>query len=170
MLASRACAARSEGGLEAGPDPLRGEMVDTAELKEWMRLISESDFVEFEIEHEGFKLKLVKAEARSAPPAPPPVAAVPAEVVPPSSAPAEKLVDIHSPIVGTFYRSPSPDAPPFVDVGDRVKKGQVICIVEAMKLMNDIESEAAGEVVEILIANGQPVEYGEVLFRIRPSA
>ena len=83
---------------------------------------------------------------------------------------SEKLVEIHSPIVGTFYRSPSPDAPPFVEPGDRVKKGQVICIVEAMKLMNDIECEAAGEVVEILIANGQPVEYGEILFRIRPSA
>jgi acetyl-CoA carboxylase biotin carboxyl carrier protein len=78
------------------------------------------------------------------------------------------LVDLTSPIVGTFYRQPSPGASSFVEVGDRVRKGQVLCIVEAMKLMNEIESEIDAEVVEILVANGQPVEFGEVLFRLRP--
>ena len=73
-----------------------------------------------------------------------------------------------SPIVGTFYRSAAPDSPPFIEVGDRVRKGQILCIVEAMKLMNEIESEVEGEIREILVANGQPVEYGEVLFKIRP--
>ena len=74
-----------------------------------------------------------------------------------------------SPIVGTFYRSPSPDAPPFVDVGAMVRKGQVICIIEAMKLMNEIESEADGIIVRALVENGHPVEYGEPLFIIDPS-
>ncbi len=72
--------------------------------------------------------------------------------------------------MGTFYRSPNPDAEPFVEAGSRVKVGQIMCIVEAMKLMNEIECELEGEVVDILVNNGQPVEYGEVLFRIRPSA
>ena len=73
-----------------------------------------------------------------------------------------------SPIVGTFYRSPSPDAAPFVEIGTKVNKGQVICIVEAMKVMNEIESEVDAEVVDVLVANGQPVEYGETLFVLRP--
>jgi acetyl-CoA carboxylase biotin carboxyl carrier protein len=77
-------------------------------------------------------------------------------------------VDLRSPIVGTFYRSASPESAAFVEVGSRVRKGQVLCIVEAMKLMNEIESEIDAEVVEIRVANGQPVEYGEVLFRLRP--
>ena len=75
---------------------------------------------------------------------------------------------MHSPIVGTFYSAPSPDAPNFVEVGAKVQKGQVMCIVEAMKVMNEIESEIDGEVVEVLVSNSQPVEYGEVLFRLRP--
>jgi acetyl-CoA carboxylase biotin carboxyl carrier protein len=77
------------------------------------------------------------------------------------------LFQVTSPMVGTFYRASSPTAPPFVQVGDTVKKGQVICIIEAMKLMNEIESEVAGEVVDIPVSNGQPVEYSEVLFRVR---
>jgi acetyl-CoA carboxylase biotin carboxyl carrier protein len=75
-----------------------------------------------------------------------------------------------SPIVGTFYRSPSPGAAPFVEPGARVRKGQVLCIIEAMKLMNEIEAELEAEVVEVCVENGQPVEFGEVLFRLRPSA
>jgi acetyl-CoA carboxylase biotin carboxyl carrier protein len=95
-----------------------------------------------------------------------PVAPAPApESAAPASGPA---VYITSPFVGTFYRSPSPDAPPFVDVGSRVKKGQVLCIVEAMKLMNEIESEVDGAIVAVLAENGQPVEFGEPLFQIRP--
>jgi acetyl-CoA carboxylase biotin carboxyl carrier protein len=77
-------------------------------------------------------------------------------------------VTVPSPIVGTYYEAPSPGAPPFVKIGDRVGKGQVLCIVEAMKLMNEIESEIDAEVVEILAANGQPIEFGELLFRLRP--
>jgi acetyl-CoA carboxylase biotin carboxyl carrier protein len=71
-------------------------------------------------------------------------------------------------MVGTFYRSPAPDDPPFVEVGDRIRKGQTVCIIEAMKLMNDLEAEVAGEVVEILVQNGEPVEYGQLLMRVNP--
>ena len=92
----------------------------------------------------------------------------------PTAAPAPRLPPrkthiVKSPIVGTFYTSPSPDAAPFVKVGDRVSKGQVICIVEAMKLMNEIEADVTGEVVRVLVENGQPVEYGQPLFAIRPN-
>jgi acetyl-CoA carboxylase biotin carboxyl carrier protein len=102
---------------------------------------------------------------------PPPVGAPAAATASPEAPPSAAetgFVDLRSPIVGTFYRSASPEAAPFVEVGSRVRKGQVLCIVEAMKLMNEIESEIDAEVVEIRVANGQPVEYGEVLFRLRP--
>jgi acetyl-CoA carboxylase biotin carboxyl carrier protein len=154
--------------------------VDTKELRELIELINRSSFQTFELEHEGFRLKLVKANA-SNPAATVAAAAVPGNSAPPiasdttasgASAPSAALepglVEVTSPIVGTFYRQPSPGAPPFVEVGDRVKKGQVLCLVEAMKLMNEIEAELDAEVVEILVANGQPVEYGEILFRLRP--
>ncbi len=85
-----------------------------------------------------------------------------------SAAAEEKLHEVKSPIVGTFYESPSPGAPPFVKVGDQVEVGQVLCIVEAMKLMNEIESDVAGEVVKRIATSGQPVEYGQPLFAIRP--
>jgi len=163
--------------------------VDKKELKELMDFISQSNFVEFELEREGFKLKLVKAGARVASPAvlhgangdpapapsaaPPQAAAVPA---PPAAAPpvpvaeAADIVQVTCPMVGTFYRSPNPNAAPFVEVGDMVKRGQVLCIIEAMKLMNEIEAEAEGEIIDIPVSNGQPVEYGEVLFRIRSTS
>ncbi|MGZ6125341.1 MAG: acetyl-CoA carboxylase biotin carboxyl carrier protein [Myxococcales bacterium] len=105
--------------------------------------------------------------APSPPPAAPPPAAAPA-------APAAKAADdkktftVNSPFVGTFYRSASPDSPPFVDVGQVVKKGQVLCIVEAMKLMNEIEAEQPGRLTEVLVQNGSPVEYGEPLYRFEP--
>ena len=92
---------------------------------------------------------------------------------PPSAAPTDGRGDRHaevkSPIVGTFYRAPDPNSPPFVSVGDRVRVGQVLCIIEAMKLMNEIEADVAGEVVEIHPENGQPVQYGDALFTIRPA-
>jgi len=125
----------------------------------------------------------VVAPAAASPPVSPAVApAAPSELVPaaaaaaasapeaeaPPSAAETGFVDLRSPIVGTFYRSASPESAAFVEVGSRVRKGQVLCIVEAMKLMNEIESEIDAEVVEIRVANGQPVEYGEVLFRLRP--
>lgn len=116
---------------------------------------------------------LAPAMAPAAPSAPVALA-TPATLVAPASAAAatddkaQPTVYITSPFVGTFYRSPSPDAPSFVDVGQRVKKGQVLCIIEAMKLMNEIEAEINGTLVAILAENGQPVEYGEPLFQIRP--
>jgi len=161
--------------------------LDSNELKELMQFISSSNFVEFEMEQEGFKLRLIKAGARPEPHldgrpgqsagSGQPGTIEPAQVVIQAEASAassaqpvvtEKLHEIRSPIVGTFFRSPSPDAPAYVEVGDRVKKGQILCIVEAMKLMNEIESDVAGEIVQAFPSNGQPVEYGEVLFRIRP--
>ncbi len=153
------------------------------EIKELIDFISHSNFVEFELEREGFKIKLVKADSRAPAPAaaaPVPVphpgavasVAPPAPVAVPAPAVAAKsaLHEVKSPLVGTFYRSPSPEAAPFTEVGRTIKSGQVLCIVEAMKLMNEIDSDADGVVEEILVSNGQPVEYGEVLFRIRPGS
>jgi acetyl-CoA carboxylase biotin carboxyl carrier protein len=129
---------------------------------------------ELEVESEGFRVRVKGGEvavgrapgAEAANPAAAPTAA-PAVPPPPAPAPAEELHVVTSPIVGTFYAAPSPDAPPFVAVGDRVRKGQVLCIVEAMKLMNEIESDADGVVAEIHPRNAQPVEYGEALFSLR---
>jgi acetyl-CoA carboxylase biotin carboxyl carrier protein len=149
-------------------------------IKELMEYIEHSSFVEFELEREGFKIKLVRrsntgnGQAGNAVVAAP----LPAAPGPPSTPPdtAEvpvEAADIHlvkSPIVGTFYRASAPDAKAFVETGDRVRKGQVLCIVEAMKLMNEIEADCEGEVVDILVANGQPVEYGELMFKIRTSS
>ncbi|NTU90680.1 MAG: acetyl-CoA carboxylase biotin carboxyl carrier protein [Chlorobiaceae bacterium] len=86
----------------------------------------------------------------------------------PAAAPASDLLEIRSPIVGTFYRAPSPDSPAFVNSGDKIKSGDVLCIIEAMKLMNEIEAEVSGTIVDILVENGQPVEYNQVLFRVKP--
>ena len=146
------------------------------ELKDLLDYVASSSFVEFEIEREGFKLRLVKqtasppaisppaAEARSEPPVRVPDPEVPAF---PAGAAGDGEA-ITSPMVGTFYRASSPNADPFVEVGDTVEPGQIICIVEAMKLMNEIEADRAGEVLEIPVISGQPVEFGETLFRIRP--
>jgi len=157
--------------------------LDPKEIRELIELISRSDFAEFELEGKGFKLKLVKQGGPVAVAIEPPIPrAVPAAVPVPAAAPApadpvpavavqlaeEELVDLKSPIVGTFFRSAGPDSPAFVEIGTRVRKGQVTCIVEAMKVMNEIESEIDAEVVEAPVANGQPVEYGEALFRLRP--
>ena len=158
--------------------------MDPKEIRELIELISRSEFAEFELEGKGFKLKLVRQQPAGAAPvgAPPAVSPAPGSggatspalsaVAAPdlTPAPVDGLVDLNSPIVGTFYRSPGSDAAPFVEVGSRVAKGQVICIVEAMKVMNEIESEIDAEVVEVNVANGQPVEFGEVLFRLRPTS
>ena len=148
--------------------------LDHKNLRELIELISKSNFETFELEREGFRLKLVKgANTAMAPPVRPeaPGAVVRPEPAPPAPAaePVDpSLIEVVSPIVGTYYEAPRPDAAPFVTVGGRVQKGQVLCVVEAMKLMNEIESEVDAEVVEILAANGQPVEYDELLFRLRP--
>ncbi|HEV8199004.1 MAG TPA: acetyl-CoA carboxylase biotin carboxyl carrier protein [Candidatus Polarisedimenticolia bacterium] len=167
--------AKDERGEKAGA-------ILDRDLKELMQYLENSSFVEFEIEREGLKLKLrrrtaadANGQAASEPPrhaVPAPVAVPVAAPAAPAAAPAAAADDAHlvkSPIVGTFYRAAAPDAKPFVSPGDRVSKGQVLCIVEAMKLMNEIESDCDGEILEALVANGQPVEYGEPLFRVRPS-
>lgn len=149
------------------------------ELKELIELISAKDITEFELEEEGVRLKVRKdvvVAAAEGPtnnhlPAAMPVAAQPTQEAPPAvRAELEAgLTVVSSPMVGTFYRAPEPGAPPFVNEGDRVKPGQVLCIIEAMKLMNEIEAECAGEVVEIFVENAQPVQYGDKLFSIRAS-
>src|SRR6202795_590726 len=156
------------------------------ELKELIEFLIEKDIAEFELERGDVKVKIKRAAEPAPLPlpdsryfavhpgpgpaiangAPPTAAAPPVEVAP--EIPEEKLQSVKSPIVGTFYESPSPGAPPFIKIGDRVEVGQVLCIVEAMKLMNEIECDVAGEVVKKLVTNGQPIEYGQELFTIRP--
>lgn len=157
------------------------------ELKELIEFLIEKDIAEFELERGDVKVRIKRAgehahnEARffavpsaAAPPVPlSAVPAAPAAPPPPSAAaeppaPQEDLHVVKSPIVGTFYEAPSPGAPPFVKVGDTVELGQVLCIVEAMKLLNEIESDVAGEIVKKLANNGQPIEYGQELFVVRP--
>ena len=162
------------------------------ELKELIEFLIEKDIAEFELERGDVKVRIKRAgehtvvhsqaEPRfyAVPAAPSPaveLSAVPAgggapPPVPaaPATAPAadEGLHKVKSPIVGTFYEAPSPGAPPFVKPGDSVEVGQVLCIVEAMKLLNEIESDVAGEIVKKLANNGQPIEYGQELFLIRP--
>ncbi|MBI3950460.1 MAG: acetyl-CoA carboxylase biotin carboxyl carrier protein [Acidobacteria bacterium] len=169
--------------------------MDLKEIKQLIRLVDEKKFAEFELEKGDFKLRIKRNETpvvhyTSAPPAltqDPASAslsqALPAGALSVAPAPALTLeqeemevavsVDLHlitSPIVGTFYRAPSPTADPFVQVGDYVESGTILCIVEAMKLMNEIPSDVAGGVVKIHVDNAQPVEYGQPLFSIRVSA
>jgi acetyl-CoA carboxylase biotin carboxyl carrier protein len=151
-------------------------------IKQILDLVREHELTEFELEQGGVKLRVRKQGA--APPAPAPAApqmaplpvpalapvAVPAAVAPAAAAPVEEPLELSvvtSPIVGTFYRSPDPSSPSFVEVGHRVKKGQTLCIIEAMKLMNEIESEYEGEIVKVYVENGQPVQYGERLFAVK---
>lgn len=165
--------------------------MDLGELKELLQILEEKEIIDFELEEEGRKLRIRKASSNHSSPAtliatpvvPAAISAVapvpaPAPAVAgaplPAAAPAEPPAEadngliVKSPIVGTFYRSPDPNSAPFVDVGDRVKAGQVLCIIEAMKLMNEIEAETAGQVVKVHPQNGQPVQYGDALFTIRP--
>ena len=158
------------------------------EIKELIEFLIEKDVTEFELERGDVKLRVKRGQdvhVVSAPAPVPVIAAHPAAAsaapvtsvaqagAPATAAPAapaaeeEALHAVKSPIVGTFYEAPSPGSPPFVKVGERVNTGQVLCIVEAMKLMNEIEADATGEIVKILVSNGQPVEYGQPLFAIR---
>lgn len=171
--------------------------MDLTELKDILRILEEQDITEFELEHDGVKLRVCRGPAPSAaptvsyqpapgvpavpwPPSNGAEPAAPAAPAPPATASPEAAEEeaqdetpdgntVPSPIVGTFYRSPDPTSPPFVNVGDRVQVGQVLCIIEAMKLMNEIEAETAGEIVKIHPENGQPVQYGDSLFTIRPA-
>ena len=156
------------------------------EIKELVEFLKEQNIAEFELERGDVKVRIKRGEAHNstlvhdprpaiptaapvptmtAPSSVPPAVAAPPKPVPPE--PAEDLHIVRSPIVGTFYESPSPGAPPFFKVGDTVEVGQVLCIVEAMKLMNEIESDVAGEIAQKLVTNGQPIEYGQELFAIR---
>lgn len=155
------------------------------EVRELIELVSEKGIAEFELERQGFRLRICRARTNEqtvqyAQPAPmlvqssPPVyqeLAQTSVVVPGAQAEPAKAEEagtiLTSPIVGTFYRSPSPDSQPFVEVGSRVKKGEVLCIIEAMKLMNEIESDVDGIIVEIYPQNAQAVEYGQPLFAFR---
>ena len=145
-------------------------------IKELLDLVQAHDLAEFELEDGGFKLRVKRGGPHivthvmpaQAPVAAAPVAAAPAPAAP-APAPVEdgaQLAIVKSPIVGTFYRASEPGARPFAEVGDVVKKGQVLCIIEAMKLMNEIEADKAGVVKAILTENGQPVEFGQPLFVI----
>jgi len=144
--------------------------MDLNELKEILEMLKDTDITELVIEKEGTKVKIRRERFIS--PFEIQQTQKPQEIQRPLPVQAEeethRLITVTAPIVGTFYRSPSPDAPPFVEVGTKVKKGQTLCIIEAMKLMNEIESEVDGVVVRILVENGQPVEYGEPLFLIEP--
>jgi acetyl-CoA carboxylase biotin carboxyl carrier protein len=158
------------------------------EINRILEMVREHELSEFELEREGFKIKIKKGSVVNAsgpfaaPMVPQPTAAMPQasagyasaplEAVPSPTPPPSDEVDfaiVKSPIVGTFFRAAEPGAPPFVEVGTTVKKGQVLCIIEAMKLMNEIDSEYDGDVVKVYVENGQPVQYGERLFAIKPN-
>ena len=163
-------------------------MIDLDFLRGLIVAVDESGIDSLEISRGGTRIRISKtpppAPVAAAAPVSAQAAPAPAHVAVPASAPAAQagaapaaagapagnLVEIKSPMVGTFYRSPAPEAPPYVEVGSRVAKGQTLCILEAMKLMNELESEAAGTIREICVENGEPVEYGQVLFRIEPAA
>ena len=144
------------------------------EIREILELLKGSDVSEFELGRGDTVLKLrrgpVHVPVAPQPPAPAPAApARPAEAPAPAAVPPKPTYkEILSPIVGTFYRSPAPDAAPFVEVGTRVVKGQVLCIVEAMKIMNQIESDTTGTIAAIIVENAQPVAYGQALFHVTP--
>ena len=149
------------------------------EIKEMITLMNENELCELEIEKDGTRIKLKKAAADSPDyriqPSPYRIETIappgkPAENTPPPIAgPAKTTQEITSPMVGTFYRSPSPESVPFVEPGQMVEIGQVVCIVEAMKLMNEIKSEVRGKVVEVMVENAEPVEFGQALFVVEPA-
>ena len=136
-------------------------------IEQLLRFMSEHNLEEFEYSNGDLKIRLKKPSAGvAAPPPPPPMAAAAPSLSP---EPREDLHLVKSPIVGTYYSAPSPGAEAFVKIGGYIETGQTLCIVEAMKLMNEIESDISGEVLRIFVENGQPVEYGQPLFGIRPS-
>ena len=161
--------------------------LDPDQLRQLLALLGDSDIQELKLEGDDFRLEvrrnlpapapatvtMVQAPAGAAPP-PPPAPAAPMGAVPGPSAPPPPAASVRSdlqavtaPMVGTFYRSSAPGEAPFVEVGSRISAGQPVCILEAMKLMNELECEFSGEVVEILVENGTPVEFGQVLMRIK---
>ncbi len=156
--------------------------LDHDQLHRLLEVLSDSDIQEFRLEGDDFRLEVRRNLPAVAVAAAPVAAVAPAPAAlevshqaaapstPPPAVPASRsdLVDVTAPMVGTFYRAPAPGEAPFVEVGTRIGVGQTVCILEAMKLMNELEAEAAGEVVEILVDNGTPVEFGQVLMRVKP--
>ena len=160
--------------------------LDHEELHRLLATLAESDIQEFRLEGEDFCLevkrnlgtssdltvpqKKIIVEEIDSPLPQRTVEAPPVPSTPPPSVPGSRsdLVEVTAPMVGTFYRAPGPEEPPFVEIGSRISVGQAVCILEAMKLMNELESEVSGEVVEILVENGTPVEFGQVLMRLKP--
>lgn len=155
--------------------------IDLAEIKRLIHIIEKSPITEFELVDKDLRIRISKNGSdtqavltgpQTVPVAVPAPAAVSASAPLPEAQPsaAEKpktgVVEVTAPMVGTFYRAPSPDAEPYVRIGDTVEKGSILCIVEAMKIMNEIEAEVSGKIAEILIENAQPLEYGQVMFRI----
>ena len=153
-------------------------MLSFKEIKELIDLVSERGLAGLEVERAGFRLRIEGTRAPAAngtglaaeAPALAPAAAVPVAAPVGAAKEAEDVHVITSPIVGTFYRSPSPESDPFAEVGEKVARGKILCIIESMKLMNEIESDVEGEIVAVYARNGQPVEYGEKLFGIRLAA
>ncbi len=143
-------------------------------IEEMLQLMESRGLVELEMEHQGLRIRLKKASSSPAPQLVEYVAGVPQPAVAHSPAkPSEeegRRIIIKSPMVGTFYRAPAPDAPPFAEIGQDLEMGQVVCIIEAMKLMNEIKSEVAGRIVDVLAQSGDPVEFGQPLFAVEPSA
>jgi acetyl-CoA carboxylase biotin carboxyl carrier protein len=160
--------------------------LDLKQIKQIIDLMKRSELTEFAVEEEGFKLKIrrgtnglptvstgkgsnspfVPADSNSMPPMPVP-APLPAAMPAPSQVDEPGITFIKSPMVGTFYKSPSPESKAFVDIGAKIEDNSLVCIIEAMKIMNEIQAETRGTVVEILVENGQPVEYGQRLFKLR---
>ncbi|HHD10897.1 MAG TPA: acetyl-CoA carboxylase biotin carboxyl carrier protein [Deltaproteobacteria bacterium] len=149
--------------------------MEIKDIRSLYRFMKNTDIEELELEDQRGRIRIkrwsagVKPEEAQRPATPEPLP----EAAPPEKAAPEKKANIKvitSPMVGTFYRAPAPDADPFVDVGSTVRAGQVVCIIEAMKIMNEVESEYTGKVVSVLVENGQPVEYGEPLFEIEVSS
>ena len=158
-------------------------MMDIKEIKRLIKLVETSDIEELELKEEGFQIRIAKGKEIIANPVlatqssvPSPTTAAPpakyetsvqeAKIEPVAEAESDNVVEIRSPMVGTFYRAPAPDADPYVEVGDTIKHGKILCIVEAMKLMNEIEAEVSGKIVKILVDNAQPVEYNQPLFLV----
>ncbi len=146
--------------------------MDIKDIKEIIKLMEESNLAEIEIEQEGKKIKLRKTETKMLTQPEITYQKIPQPNQPnqPQQKDQDKthnLIEIKSPMVGTFYRAPAPDAEPYVEVGKKIKKGEVLCIIEAMKLMNEIKSEVDGEIAEILVENAEPIEYGQVLFLVK---
>ena len=176
---------RKSSGTSKKPSPTTEASLNMQELRELAELVNEHGFTDFEFENENIRIRLSKTAPAQFVQAVQPVASSATSAAAPQTSAAQTaataetvsaeiptdtdadLFKITSPIVGTFYRSPSPDKDPYIQEGDKVSDSTVVCIVEAMKLMNEIQAETSGEVVKIYVENGQPVEYGQPLFGIR---